>query len=298
MTGKLMKQKTLALQQIYREGAARLEKAGIADAAQDAWLLLSHTAGISKAFYYGYPEKELSEEDAERYFAYIARRSLRVPLQHITGEQEFMGYSFLVNEHVLIPRQDTEILVEEALKLLKPGMRILDLCTGSGCILLSLLKKAGELKPGGMQSEPCRGIGTDISKKALAVAVKNAERLGIHAEFIQGDLFERAEGSFDMILSNPPYIPTEVIKGLQDEVRLHDPYIALDGKEDGLYFYREIIRNSINYMKNSSYLLLEIGCGQGEAVTAVLRNAGYEDIRVKKDLAGLDRVVISRYNGN
>lgn len=295
-----MKQKTLALQQIYREGAARLEEAGIHDAALDAWLLLSYVTGISRADYYGHPERTVSEDETERYFTCIGRRSQRIPLQHITGEQEFMGYSFLVNEHVLIPRQDTEILVEEALKLLKPGMRILDLCTGSGCILLSLLKRAGELKAGSRQEDSYKGIegiGTDISGDALAVAAKNAERLGVRADFIESDLFEKVEGRFDMLLSNPPYIPTEVIGGLQDEVRLYDPYIALDGKEDGLYFYREIIRDSINYMKKGSYLLFEIGCEQGEAVSALMENAGYGDICVKKDLAGLDRIVAGRYNG-
>lgn len=292
-----MKQRILALQQIYREGTAYLEKAGIADAAQDAWLLLSYVTGISRAVYYGYPDRCVSEEEAERYFSCIDRRSRRIPLQHITGEQEFMGYSFLVNEHVLIPRQDTEILVEEALKLLKPGMHILDICTGSGCILLSLLKRSEELKTGSALPDECVGIGTDISEEALAVAEKNAERLGVHVDFIQSDLFGQVEGKFDMILSNPPYIPTEIIDKLQDEVRLHDPYIALDGKEDGLHFYRAIIRAGADYMKNGSYLLFEIGCEQGEAVSALLKNAGYGDICVKKDLAGLDRVVTGRYNG-
>ncbi len=293
-----MKQKTLALQQIYREGTACLKEAGIADAAQDAWLLLSYVTGISKAVYYGYPDRCVSEEEAGRYSACIDRRSRRIPLQHITGEQEFMGYSFLVNEHVLIPRQDTEILVEEALKLVKPGMHILDICTGSGCILLSLLKKCTELTNGKGKTDRCVvGTGTDISEEALAVAVKNAERLGVRADFIQSDLFGQVEERFDMILSNPPYIPTKVINELQDEVRLYDPYIALDGKEDGLHFYREIIHDSINYMKKDGYLMFEIGCEQGEAVTSLLENAGYKDICVKKDLAGLDRIAAGRYNG-
>lgn len=292
-----MKQRTSALQQILREGTERLKAAGLAEAVQDAWLLLSYVTGVSRAFYYGHPDKPVSEEEAERYFACIERRMKRIPLQHITGEQEFMGYSFLVNEHVLIPRQDTEVLVEEALKILRPEMRILDLCTGSGCILLSLLKKYGELKPEKTQPCRCAGVGTDISKEALAVAEKNAQRLGVRADFLQSDLFEQVSGRFDMILSNPPYIPTKVIEGLQEEVRLHDPYIALDGREDGLHFYREIIRDSVYYIKEGGHLLFEIGYDQGKAVAALMENTGYKDICVKKDLAGLDRVVIGMYNG-
>lgn len=287
-----MKQRTLALQQAYKEGAALLEKAGVPGAAQDAWLLLSYVTGLSRAFYYGHPQKMLLPEEAERYFACIEKRSARIPLQHITGEQEFMGYSFLVNEHVLIPRQDTELLAEEALKVLAPGMRILDLCTGSGCVLLSVLKLGREKK----HMEGLFGVGTDISKEALRTAEENAGRLKTAAEFRQGNLLEAAEGSFELILSNPPYIPSEEIKGLQDEVRLYDPRIALDGGSDGLDFYRRIITDSVFFIKKGGYLMFETGCTQGQAVAVLMKNAGYEDVCVKKDLSGLDRVVAGRYN--
>lgn len=288
-----MRQRTLTLQQIYREGTEALKKAGIQEAAVDAWLLLSYVTGFDKAAYYGNPGAEMTEEAEQRYQVCINRRRRRIPLQHITGEQEFMGYSFLVNEHVLIPRQDTETLVEEALKYLQPGCRILDLCTGSGCIILSLLKIGGER----LKIKELSGEGTDISGDALKTAVKNARRLTVRADFFRGDLFENAEGTYDMIVSNPPYIPTRVIEGLQDEVRLYDPYIALDGKEDGLHFYRRITADSVHYCKPGSRLLFEIGSEQGKEVSALMEKAGYREICVKKDLTGLDRVVSGVYNG-
>ncbi|MCI8580187.1 MAG: peptide chain release factor N(5)-glutamine methyltransferase [Dorea sp.] len=286
-----MNQKILAIQEIYREGKERLERAGILEAELDAWYLLEHVTGISKASYYGNPAREIRRQEKEQYFYYIEERKKRIPLQHLTGEQGFMGLVFCVNRHVLIPRQDTEILVETALERMKPGMQILDMCTGSGCILLSLLKLC--------KAEGVTGTGTDISKEALRVAVSNAERLGIRAKFVQGDLFENigSQKIFDMIVSNPPYIPTAVIDGLQEEVKLYDPYVALDGREDGLFFYRRIVKESISYIKRDGCLLFEIGCEQAEAVAGLMEKAGYKDIRVKKDLAGLDRVVYGMYNG-
>lgn len=286
-----MNRKISAIQEIYKEGKRRLANAGISEAELDAWYLLEHVTGISRAAYYGHPEREILEEEKERYFYYIEERKKKVPLQHLTGEQEFMGMTFHVNRHVLIPRQDTEILAETALERMKAGMRILDMCTGSGCILLSLLKLCRE--------KGIAGTGMDISKEALLVAESNAKRLGIPAKFVKGDLFENAESGklFDMIVSNPPYIPTAVIGGLQEEVKLYDPYIALDGREDGLYFYRRIVRECVPFIKRDGYLLFEIGCEQAEAVMGLMEAAGYKDIRVKKDLAGLDRVVYGRYNG-
>lgn len=287
-----MKKRTLTLQEIYKEGREVLEESGNEESAIDAWFLLSYVTGISKAVYYGDPKKEISSEEAKWYFACIQKRCERIPLQHITGEQEFMGYTFRVNEHVLIPRQDTECLVEEALGVLDGGMRVLDLCTGSGCILLSLLKMGSER----LQKEGVTGVGADISGEALYMAKRNAEGLQVEAEFIQSDLFEQVDGTFDMIVSNPPYIPTTVIEGLQEEVRLHDPYIALDGKEDGLHFYREIVKESLKYLNPRGYLMFEIGCEQGEAVSSLMREEGYQDIYIKKDLSGLDRVVCGRYD--
>lgn len=281
-----MRKKTFTLQQIYKEGIDRLREAGIKEAELDAWYMLEFITGITKASYYGEPAKEVDEEKALEYLEKIQIRSTRVPLQHITGEQEFMGYPFLVNDHVLIPRQDTETLVEEALKISYTGMKMLDMCTGSGCILLSMLKMKPEIE----------GTGCDISEEALKVAEANRKRLEVNAKLIQSDLFEHIEGTYDMIVSNPPYIRTAVIAELQDEVRLHDPWIALDGKEDGLFFYRKIVRESGRYLRKGGTLLFEIGHDQGEAVSELMKAEGYSDVKVKKDLAGLDRVVIGMYN--
>lgn len=288
-----MKQRTLELQELYLEGRQFLKEQGIAEYEIDAWYLMEYVTGITKTIYYADPHRKLAQEEAGQYRRCIARRGRRVPLQHITGEQEFMGYIFRVNEHVLIPRQDTEVLVEESLKKIEPGMKILDMCTGSGCILLSLLKTKQERY--GVRG--LKGMGVDISEEALKTAKENAKRLSVDALFLKSDLFAKVDETYDVIVSNPPYIETGVIKELQEEVRLHDPYIALDGKEDGLHFYRRIIKDSIFHIKQGGWLLFEIGCGQAEAVARLLQAAGYDQISVKKDLSGLDRVVSAMYYG-
>ena len=220
----------------------------------------------------------------------IRKRAQHIPLQHLTHQGYFMGYEFFVNENVLVPRQDTEVLVEEALSLIKEKEvpQILDMCTGSGCILLSLL----------LEREDALGTGADLSEKALSVAEKNREtyHLETRAELIKSDMFQSGyfEGkkeSFDIIVSNPPYIPTEEIEKLQAEVRFHDPFMALDGKEDGLYFYRIIAKNAGEYLKPGGFLACEIGCDQGEDVKKMFESCGFSDVKVIKDLAGLDRVV-------
>lgn len=293
MTGEHMKQKISTLQMIYREGKEQLEAAGVPDADRDAWYLLEFVTGISKARYYGNPEAGIDEREALKYRDVIRQRAERIPLQHITGEQEFMGFSFQVDEHVLIPRQDTETLVEEALGVLKPKMKILDLCTGSGCILLSLLKLGEKQGIAGL-----KGTGADISREALKVAEENGRRLEIPEDrvaWVRGDLFEKLEGPFDLLVSNPPYIPSGELSGLQEEVRLHDPALALDGHEDGLYFYRRIAAEAGKYLRDGAYLMLEIGWDQGEAVSTLLEVVGYREVEVKKDLSGNDRVVRGRY---
>lgn len=284
-----MKQKTLTLKQLYKVGTVKLAEEGIEEFSLDAWYLLEYVTGVSKAMYFAEPERAVSEENADRYMDCIRRRAAHIPLQHITGEQEFMGYPFCVNEHVLIPRQDTEILVEEAIQIMRPKMKILDMCTGSGCIVLSILKMCKEK----YYMTDLQGIGADVSEEALKVARENGRRLGVPVTWIQSDLFAKIpeEEKYDVIVSNPPYIETAVIDTLQEEVRLHDPYIALDGKEDGLYFYRRIISEAGKYLKTQGKLMFEIGCDQAEAVEELMKNAGYEQITVKKDLAGLDRVV-------
>lgn len=283
-----MKQKILTMKDLYQQGVEILKENEITEYDLDAWYLLEFVTGISKAMYFGYPNQEVAEEKAEQYLQMIQKRSTHIPLQHLTGEQEFMGLSFLVNDQVLIPRQDTERLVEFAEKRLKPNMKIADMCTGSGCILLSLLKRNQMLK--------IQGTGIDISKEALKIAEENARRLDICAKFIESNLFEQVEDEFDLIVSNPPYIPTKVIETLAEEVKVHDPWIALDGKEDGLYFYRKIILESKEHLKDQGWLLFEIGHDQGESVSMLMEKAGYTEVCVKKDFAGLDRVVFGMYN--
>lgn len=284
-----MKQKTLTLKQLYKVGTVKLAEEGIEEFSLDAWYLLEYVTGVSKAMYFAEPERAVSEENADRYIDCIRRRAAHIPLQHITGEQEFMGYPFYVNEHVLIPRQDTETLVEEAIQVMRPKMKILDMCTGSGCIVLSILKMCREK----YYMTELQGIGADVSEEALKVARENGRRLEVPVTWIQSDLFAKIpeEEKYDVIVSNPPYIETAVIDTLQEEVRFHDPYIALDGKEDGLYFYRRIISEAGKYLKPQGKLMFEIGCEQAKAVEELMKNAGYEQITVKKDLAGLDRVV-------
>lgn len=267
-------------------GKQILLSANIPDGANDAWLLLSHVTGITRAAYFMDAERELTEEQEQDYKGALQKRQSRIPLQHITGEQEFMGLCFIVNEHVLIPRQDTEILVEEVLAHAKPKSTVLDMCTGSGCIAVSLSKYGEELQV----------VAADISKEALIVAQENGKAQGVAVSFLQSDLFENVQGTYDVIVSNPPYIPTKVIEQLEAEVKLHDPMQALDGKEDGLYFYRKIIAESPKYLKNQGTLFFEIGHDQGADVSLLMREAGFEHVTVKKDLAGLDRVVFGVYN--
>ena len=270
----------------YEFGQKALSLANIEDAATDAWYLLEFVTGVSRQAYFMNAQVELEKEQESTYRTYIEMRKSHIPLQHITGEQEFMGFTFQVNEHVLVPRQDTEILVESVLDILGSDRKVLDMCTGSGCILISLMKLGNEVQ----------GMGVDISTEALEVAKQNAKSLGVTPTFLHSDLFENVSGRYDIIVSNPPYIRTKVIEELADEVKLHDPMIALDGKEDGLYFYRKIIAESPNYLENGGGLYFEIGHDQGEDVKTLMIERGFSDVTVKKDLAGLDRVVFGVYN--
>lgn len=318
--------------EVYRDGAVRLGKAGIEEAALDARLLLEFVCGTDRNTLLAHGEREVSEEEYEKYHGLIERRAAHVPLQHLTGEQDFMGLAFLVNEDVLVPRQDTEVLVEEVMKHLHDGMRILDMCTGSGCILLSLLH----------YSNDCAGVGVDLSGQALAVARENYERLRaerpeMRALFLEGNLFAAlkcektldsveasevvkvsdrvgasGDGSvahggngtkpwngerFDVIVSNPPYIKTDVIDTLMPEVREHEPVMALDGGADGLIFYRRIAENAVNYLSGGGMLFFEIGCEQAADVRSIMEAAGFREIEVVKDFAGLDRVVYGSWFG-
>lgn len=279
----------------YREAkmraAGKLQDAGIENALAESGFLLEHALGTDRNFYLLHQSEDMPPDEFRIYDALVSKRCMRIPLQHLTGEQEFMGFSFRVNDHVLIPRQDTETLVEEALSILHQNEgehpRVLDLCTGSGCIAICL----------DLLCENARVTGSDLSEEALRVAKENARINHSDAEFVHSDLFASLstdEGMYDMIVSNPPYIPTQVIETLMPEVRDHEPISALDGHSDGLHFYRRIIKDTASYLQPGGYLLFEIGCEQGEAVADMMRNYNFTDIDVIPDLAGLDRVVRGR----
>lgn len=284
---------------LYAQGKTVLERAEIEEAALDARLLLEYVCKTDRTTLFAHPEKEVTSEEQERFEELIEKRAEHIPLQHLTGQQDFMGLTFAVNEHVLIPRQDTEILVEEVMRDLHDGVHILDMCTGSGCILLSLL----------YYSNDTTGVGADLSEEALEVAQANAERLGLasadsatvggepRVRFVHSDLFATIDEKFDLIVSNPPYIRTDVIETLMPEVRDHDPRMALDGTADGLYFYRRIIEESEHYLKRGGQLFFEIGHDQAADVSALMQSHGYKEIVIKKDYAGLDRVVYGTFLG-
>lgn len=281
----------LTLQALLEEGTEVLLKAGVQEASLDARYLLFEAFQTDMTHFLMDRSRILPDTDSagkavEEYRAMIRKRAERIPLQQITGSREFMGLEFYVNEHVLIPRQDTETLVERVLRDYKgKNPEILDMCSGSGCIAVSLALLGGF----------DRVTGADISSEALKVAEKNAEHLMGEKKIalVESDLFDAflKDRKFDVIVSNPPYIPTKVIEELQPEVRDHEPMLALDGKEDGLYFYRRLALESGCFLKPGGAVYFEIGYDQGEAVSGLLREAGFKDIQVIQDAAGLDRVV-------
>lgn len=274
---------------IINYGKDKLKEAGVEDYKNDAWLLFEHIWKINRTGYFlKQMEENTSEDNLKLYKDYIEKRCSRVPLQHITGHQEFMGMDFVVSENTLIPRQETELLVEKTLEIAGECGReakILDMCTGSGCIAISIAKGNRE----------CSVTAADISEAALEVAGRNKEILEAeNVVFMQSDMYENITESFDIIVSNPPYIKTEEIEKLEAEVRLYDPLIALDGREDGLYFYRELTKNAPRHLKKGGYLLYEIGYDQGESVSRLMSENGFEDVTVIKDYAMLDRIVFGR----
>ena len=275
-------------------GTSQLEEQQISDASLDAWYLFEFVTSMSRIDFLLDGDKEIKEEQGKRYEQLIKKRKEHIPLQHLTGVQEFMGYEFFVNENVLIPRQDTETVIEEVLKTAPSGEKMLDVCTGSGCIALSIAL-LGNYK---------EVVATDLSKEALFVAKKNAERLlkenetNSFVRFYQGDLFESIpkEEKFDLIVSNPPYIETKECEKLMPEVKDHEPMMALDGREDGLYFYRRIVKEARRYLTDGGWLFFEIGYNQGSALQEIFSSyKEYEEIQIKKDLAGLDRIAAARY---
>jgi release factor glutamine methyltransferase len=295
----------MTCKEAYRKATDILQNVGIEEAAVDTMLLLERFCGLTRSDVLAFGEREIPEEQFCSFMTAIERRKLRIPLQLITGVQEFMGLDFLVSGKVLIPRIDTEFITEEVLKWLSDGMKILDLCTGSGCILISLLH----------YSNDCKGVGMDISPDALDLASTNADRLlksGDKVSWVCCDLFQEWDEAlaesvtniadtsinsdrylkFDRIVSNPPYIPTAAITELMPEVCLHEPHTALDGGADGLDFYRRITTTAGRYLEQEGMLFLEIGHDQGESVRRLLIEGYYQDVEILKDYSGCDRVAM------
>ena len=295
----------------YEEGRKRLEEIGLPDAALDARILLEEVCGTQMQTLLIHPERLVTEEELAAYQEFVDRRAQREPTAMILGKWDFMGLTFQLNGSTLIPEQDTERLVEVVLESVEGGnladtggataenfakeepmqgqgkrasARILDLCTGSGCILLSLLHFLPEAS----------GLGTDLSSEALEAAVRNRESLGLErrAALRQGDLWEPVgEERFDIIVSNPPYVPTRVIPTLEPEVRCGEPYAALDGGEDGLDFYRSILEKAAEHLTPGGWIFLESGFDEAADICRLMEENGFTKIRVYQDYGGLDRVV-------
>ena len=304
----------MTIREVLTNIRKRLQNAGIEDFEYESWVFLDWKLHIDRAEFYMNPNGEVKEELLEELERVLKQREQRVPLQYLMGECEFMGYDFYVDERVLIPRQDTECLVELAVDSIrkkavetrqkqnlseadysgdnrKPEqkstkVKVLDLCTGSGCIGISVAKLCPD-------SEVTLA---DISEGALSVAKKNAQNLEADVTLIKGNLFENIEDRFDYILSNPPYIPSEVIEGLMPEVKEHEPRLALDGEADGLSFYRKIINEAPDYLNTDGRIYFEIGAEQGEDLTRLMNERGFSEVKVHKDLAGLDRIVTGIYS--
>ena len=285
----------MTLQEMLKWGEEQLKNAGIAEYNSDAWLLFSFYFQMNRVDFMmncvNY--EELSEEQTRQWEAYqeaVAIRKTGKPAQYITNEQNFYGYDFYVDERVLIPRQDTEVLIECIEQTMQQVMltqkktklgRLLDMCTGSGCIAITLANV--------LEWEEV--VAVDVSAEALAVAQQNNQQLGSKVTLLESDLFANVQGEYDVIVSNPPYIASSVIDTLSVEVRDYEPRLALDGTEDGLYFYRRIVEEARKYLKKEGLLFFEIGYDQAEAVKQLCYDFGYENVRVVTDLAGLDRVV-------
>ena len=279
-----MNQSGTSWRKLLNEAELKLSCAGIADAKTDAWLILSGVFSLSRAAYLAGRDETLNPDPSlmALFRKYLDLRAERIPLQQLFGRAWFYGLPFEVNPDVLIPRPDTERLVEAVLEKVPEGkgMRLLDVCTGSGCIAIALVRAAG------FSAE-----GVDISPEAVETARRNAALNRVEAAFYVSDLFEKTTGLYDIIVSNPPYISKDVIESLDPEVRDHEPRLALDGGADGLDFYRRLVPGAGKVLKPGGRLFLEIGYDQGEAVTGLLRENGYQELMLLQDYAGLDRVV-------
>lgn len=272
------------LNELNEKITSLLNEAEIKEAELEAFYIIEHVMQISRSMFFLKKREEVSQQDINECMAIAEKRRQHMPLQYILGTQEFMGLPFKVTPDVLIPRQDTEGLVEEVLRHIKPGMNILDMCTGSGCIAVSLAKY-------GKDVQVCAA---DISGKALEVARENAAANEVSVNFIESDMFQQITQKYDMIVSNPPYIKSQVVTTLMPEVRDYEPHLALDGKEDGLYFYRKLASEAGKFLTPGGMLCLEIGYDQGTEVSGLLKEQGFIQVRVEKDLCGLDRNVYGK----
>ena len=282
----------MRVSELLKMGETHLIDAGIGNAKGEAEQIFCAMKNYDRTQFFVKWSKEATDNEIESFMGLIEQRGTRVPLQQVIGYVEFMGYTFKVSEEVLIPRMDTEVLVEEALKVVSKKDSVLDLCTGSGIIGISLAKECEANKM------PIKVTLADLSDHAIALAKENMELNGLKLDLVESDLFDKfKKKKFNVIVSNPPYIKKDVIPTLEVEVREHDPMMALDGGEDGLDFYRAITSDAVNHLKKNGHLLYEIGHDQGQDVSEMLISAGFENVQVIKDLAGLDRVVCGIYTG-
>lgn len=273
------------IKEVLEKGENILASVNIRDSKTDAWRLFTEVSKMTRMEYLMNQSEECDTNLEKSYLDLISRRCTHEPLQYIIGHQEFYGIDIKVDENVLVPRFDTEILVETALKYIKPNDKVLDMCTGSGCIICAIAKNCNIEK----------GTGAELSEGAIQVAKNNVKYNEIpNVEIIQTDLFANITEKYNVIVSNPPYITTSEIETLDTEVKDKEPYMALWGHDDGLYFYRKITENARLYLKEDGFLLYEIGCEQAEDVVGIMKNNGFKEIEVIKDLAGLDRVVKGR----
>lgn len=283
---------TVTINQVLQQGIQRLTNHGKSDAALDARLLLSHTLNYDRVALLIHGSDIIEQKEYQTFFDYIEQRAKGIPLQHIIGEQEFMGLTFKVNNNTLIPRRETEELVELALSYLSDSNKqlVMDMGTGSGCIPIALSYFKDNIA--------C--IGVDYSKLALDMAKLNSEANSVDEKitWILSDIFKEVPNNLfnnvDMIISNPPYIKSDEIEDLMTEVKDYEPRMALDGGKDGLDFYRTISIEGKKYLKQGGYILFEIGHDQREAVMHILIESGYMEIGYKKDLSGIDRIVYAQ----
>jgi protein-(glutamine-N5) methyltransferase, release factor-specific len=273
-----------SLKELLADGTKMLTQAGIDEAELDARYILEYITGLNSAQYFIHSEDIIEKNKAEEFFRLIERRSKRIPLSYVIGTRDFFGLTFKVDENVLIPEQETELLVEEVIKH-SEGKSVLDMCTGSGCIAISIA----------LFGKPSKVAASDISEKALEVARENAKSLKSgEISFIQGDMFENVTDKFDIIVSNPPYIETGEIDELMPEVRDYIPRLALDGDIDGLKFYRIISKEAVKKLNKNGRIFYEIGYNQSRAVASILLENGFTDVKIMKDYSGLDRIVMAK----